>query len=81
MKSKKMYVVATSNNLKDVRVHDIFDGEVFTLETILAGLRKKLKLDNIQVSIIDDNAYIDVIDENGELNNTYSIISKTTFIK
>lgn len=81
MKSKKMYVVATSNNLQDVRVHDIFDGEVFTLETILAGLRKKLKLDNIQVSIIDDNAYIDVIDDNGELNNTYSIISKTTFIK
>lgn len=75
-----MYVVATSNDLHDVKVQDIFDGDVFTLETILSGLRKKLKLDNIQVSIIDDNAYVDVIDENGELKNTYSIISKTTFI-
>lgn len=80
MKSKKMYVVATTNNLHDVKVEDIFDADIFTLETILAGLRKKLKHKNIQVSMVDDNAYIDVIDEHDGLENTYSIISKTTFI-
>ena len=75
MFSKKMYVVATTNNLRDVKVENIYDGDVFTLDTILAGLKKKLKGLNIQVSVL-----IDVIDENNELEQTYSIISKSTFI-
>lgn len=80
MFSKKMYVVATTNNLRDVKVENIYDGDVFTLDTILSGLKKKLKGMNIQVSVLGDNAFIDVIDENNELEQSYSIISKATFI-
>ena len=77
MFSKKMYVVATSTNLRDVKVENIYDGDVFTLDTILAGLKKKLKGLNIQVSVLGDNAFID---ENNELEQSYSIISKAAFI-
>ena len=80
MFSKKMYVVATTTNLRDVKVENIYDGDVFTLDTILTGLKKKLKGFNIQVSVLGDNAFIDVIDENNELEQSYSIISKSTFI-
>ena len=80
MFSKKMYVVATTTNLRDVKVENIYDGDVFTLDTILTGLKKKLKGVNIQVSVLGDNAFIDVIDENNELEQSYSIISKSTFI-
>lgn len=75
-----MYVVATNTNLRDVKVENIYDGDVFTLDTILAGLEKKLKDMNIQVFVVGDNAFIDVIDENNELEQSYSIISKSTFI-
>ena len=80
MFSKKMYVVATTTNLRDVKVENIYDGDVFTLDTILTGLKKKLKGMNIQVSVLGDNAFIDVIDESNELEQSYSIISKSTFI-
>lgn len=80
MFTKKMYVVATTTNLRDVKVENIYDGDVFTLDTILTGLKKKLKGMNIQVSVLGDNAFIDVIDENNELEQSYSIISKSTFI-
>lgn len=80
MFSKKMYVVATTTNLRDVKVENIYDGDVFTLDTILAGLKKKLKGLNIQVSVLGDNAFIDVIDEDNELEQSYSIISKSAFI-
>lgn len=75
-----MYVVATTTNLRDVKVENIYDGDVFTLDTILTGLKKKLKGLNIQVSVLGDNAFIDVIDEDNELEQSYSIISKSTFI-
>lgn len=80
MFTKKMYVVATTTNLRDVKVENIYDGDVFTLDTILTGLKKKLKGMNIQVSVLGDNAFIDVIDENNELEQSYSIISKSTFV-
>ena len=64
MFTKKMYVVATTTNLRDVKIENIYDGDVFTLDTILTGLKKKLKGLNIQVSVIGDNAFIDVTDEN-----------------
>ena len=75
-----MYVVATTTNLRDVKVENIYDGDVFTLDSILTGLKKKLKGMNIQLSVLGDNAFIDVIDENNELEQSYSIISKSTFI-
>ena len=75
-----MYVVATTTNLRDVKIENIYDGDVFTLDTILTGLKKKLKGLNIQVSVLGDNAFIDVIDENNELEQSYSIISKSSFI-
>ena len=80
MFSEKMYVVATTNHLRDVKIENIYDGDVFTLDTILAGLKKKLKGLNIQVSVLGDNAFIDVIDEDNELVQSYSIISKSTFV-
>lgn len=75
-----MYIVATSTNLRDVKIENVYDGDVFTLDTILTGLKKKLKGLNIQVSILGDNAFIDVIDEDNELEQSYSIISKSAFI-
>ena len=81
MFTKKMYVVATTTNLRDVKVENIYDGDVFTLDTILTGLKKKLKGMNIQVSVLGDNAFIDVIDENNELEQSYSIISKEAFVE
>ena len=75
-----MYVVATTTNLRDVKVENIYDGDVFTLDSILTGLKKKLKGMNTQVSVLGDNAFIDVIDEDNELEQSYSIISKSTFI-
>lgn len=80
MFTKKMYIVATSTNLRDVKIENVYDGDVFTLDTILTGLKKKLKGLNIQVSILGDNAFIDVIDEDNELEQSYSIISKSAFI-
>ena len=80
MFTKKMYIVATTTNLRDVKIENIYDGDVFTLDTILTGLKKKLKGLNIQVSVLGDNAFIDVIDENNELEQSYSIISKSVFI-
>ena len=75
-----MYVVATTTNLRDVKIENIYDGDVFTLDTILAGLKKKLKGLNIQVSVLGDNAFIDVVDEDNELEKSYSIINKSAFI-
>ena len=81
MFTKKMYIVATTTNLRDVKIENIYDGDVFTLDTILTGLKKKLKGLNIQVSVLGDNAFIDVIDDNNELEQSYSIISKAAFIR
>lgn len=80
MFSKKFYIVATTTNLRDVKIENIYDGDVFTLDTIVNGLRKKLKGLNIQVAKLGDNAFIDVIDMNGELEQTFSIIKKDSFI-
>lgn len=80
MFSKKFYIVATTTNLRDVKVENIYDGDIFTLDTIVDGLKKKLKGLKIQVAKLGDNAFIDVIDMNGELEQTYSIIMKESYI-
>ena len=80
MKSKKFYVVATTNRLNDVSVEGVYDGDVYTLDNIIAGLKKKLKGQKLQVSKVISDAYIDVIDEHDELARTYSIIHQKTFI-
>lgn len=81
MFTKKFYIVATTNNLRDVKVEKVYDGDVFTLDTIVAGLIKRLKDLNTQVSILGDNAFIDVVDDDNLLDQTYSIIAKEAFIK
>ena len=81
MFSKKFYVVATTSNLRDVKVVNIYDGDIYTLSTIVAGWEKKLQGLNTQVSVLGDNAFIDVVNADGELEQTYSIISKESFIK
>lgn len=80
MKSKNLFVVATNNRLNDVNVEGIYDGDVYTLDDIIAGLKKKLKGQKLQISKVIRDAYIDVIDEHDELVRTYSIIKQKTFI-
>lgn len=80
MYSNKIYIVAITKNLRDVDVERVYDGNIFTLNTILHGYEKKLKDIKYQVSIIGDNAYIDII-ENKELIKTISILSKQVLLE
>ena len=80
MHSHKIYVVCSSNNMRDIQVESVYDGNVFTIDGIVAGMKSKLKNLNFQVSILGDNAFIDLIDSNDELVKTYSIISKNVML-
>lgn len=80
MHSNKIYIVASTKNLRDVYVESVYDGNVFTLDTIVYGMKKKLQGKNYQVSILGDNAYFDIVDENNELIKTISIISKVLLL-
>ena len=80
MHSHKIYVVCSSNNMRDIQVESVYDGNVFTIDGIVAGMKSKLKNRNFQVSILGDNAFIDLIDSNDELVKTYSIISKNVML-
>lgn len=81
MHSNKIYIVASTKNLRDVYVESVYDGNIFTLDTIVYGMKKKLQGKNIQVSVLNDNAFIDIVDENNELIKTISIISKVLLLK
>lgn len=81
MHSNKIYIVASTKNLRDVHVENVYDGNIFTLDTIVYGMKKKLQGKNIQVSVLNDNAFIDVVDDNNELIKTYSIISKLVLLE
>lgn len=80
MFSHKLYIVASTKNLRDVNIEETYDGELFTLDTVVQGYEKKLKGKNYQVSRIGDNAYIDVLDADDELIKTYSIITKLAML-
>lgn len=80
MHTHKIYVVCSSNNMRDIQVENVYDGNVFTIDSIVAGMKNKLKNLNFQVSILGDNAFIDLIDSNDELVKTYSIISKNVML-
>lgn len=80
MHTHKIYVVCSSNNMRDIQVENVYDGNVFTIDSIVAGMKSKLKGLNFQVSILGDNAFIDLIDSNDELVKTYSIISKNAML-
>lgn len=81
MHSQKIYIVASTKNLRDVYVERVYDGNIFTLDTIVYGMKKKLQGKNIQVSVLNDNAFIDIVDEQNELIKTYSIISKVMLLE
>lgn len=81
MHSNKIYIVASTKNLRDVNVESVYDANIFTLDNIVYGMKKKLKGKNIQVSVLNDNAFIDVIDDSNELIKTYSIISKLVLLE
>ena len=81
MYSHKVYVVATTKNIRDVNIEAVYDGDVFTVDSIVAGLKDQLKGLNHHVSIYGDNAYIDIIDSHDELIKTYSIIEKFVMLK
>lgn len=81
MHSQKIYIVASTKNLRDVYVESVYDGNIFTLDTIVYGMKKKLQGKNIQVSVVNDNAFIDVVDDSNELIKTYSIISKVLLLE
>lgn len=80
MHSHKIYVLCSSSNMRDIHVENVYDGNVFTIDSIVAGMKTKLKGLNFQVSILGDNAFIDLIDSNNELVKTYSIISKNAML-
>lgn len=80
MHSHKIYVVCSSSNMRDIHVENVYDGKVFNIDSIVAGMKNKLKGLNFQVSILGDNAFIDLIDSNNELVKTYSIISKDAML-
>ena len=80
MHSHKIYVLCSSSNMRDVHVENVYDGNVFTIDSIVAGMKTKLKGLHFQVSILGDNAFIDLIDSNNELVKTYSIISKVAML-
>lgn len=81
MHSNKIYIVASTKNLRDVYVENVYDGSIFTLDNIVYGMKKKLQGKNIQVSVLNDNAFIDVVDDSNELIKTYSIISKLVLLE
>jgi len=81
MYSHKVYVVATTQNIRDVHIEAVYDGDVFTVDSIVAGLKDQLKGLNHHVSIYGDNAYIDILDSHDELIKTYSIIEKFVMLK
>ena len=81
MHSQKIYIVASTKNLRDVYVESVYDGNIFTLDTIVYGMKKKLQGKNFQVSVLNDNAFIDVVDNNNELIKTYSILSKLVLLE
>ena len=66
--------------MRDIHVENVYDGKVFTIDSIVAGMKNKLKGLNFQVSILGDNAFIDLIDSSNELVKTYSIISKNAML-
>lgn len=80
MFSHKIFIVASTKNLRDVNIEETYDGDIFSLDTIINGYEKKLKGQNYQVSRIGDNAYIDVLDADNELIKTYSIITKLVML-
>lgn len=80
MHTHKIYVLCSSSNMRDIHVDNVYDGNVFTIDSIVAGMKNKLKGLNFQVSILGDNAFIDLIDSNNELVKTYSIISKDAML-
>lgn len=81
MYSHKIYIVAVTENIRDVKVKNVYDGDVFTLNSIVAGLKDQLKGLNYHVAINGENAYIDLIDQHDELVETYSIIAKNLMLK
>lgn len=81
MHSNKIYIVASTKNVRDVYVESVYDGNIYTLNTIVYGMEKKLKGKNIQISMLNDNAFIDVVDDSNELIKTYSIISKMVLLE
>ncbi len=80
MFSKNFYIVATTTNVRDVKIEHVYDGDVFTLNTIVAGVKKSLHDQMIQCSMFADSAFIDVLGEDGELKQTYSIVGKQAFV-
>lgn len=81
MYSHKIYIVTSARNILDVKVDNTYDGDVFTIDNIIAGFKKKFRNAKHQISVVGDNAYIDIIDNNDELIKTYSIISKQVLLK
>lgn len=80
MHSHKVYVVAVTEQSRDVRIFHVYDGDVYDVDIILAGLKDMLKGQRYHVSVFNDNAYIDIVNSKDELIKTYSIISKVAML-
>lgn len=82
MYSHRVYIVATTKRVRDVVIDNVYDAEMFTRDTIIAGIEKQLKGMNYDITKYGDNAYIDLISEDGEmLVKTISIVAKNIMLK
>ena len=82
MYSHKVYIVATTKRVRDVNINNVYDSELFTLDTIIAGIEKQLKDMKYDITKYGDNAYIDLISSDGEvLLKTFSIVAKNIMLK
>jgi len=81
MHSHKIYIVASTENVRDVHIQNVYDGDVFTLDSIVAGLKDQLKGLRHYISSDGSKAYIDIIDSQNELVKTISIVSKNVMLK
>lgn len=81
MFNKDIYVVSVGYpNVRDIRIEQYFDADIFDLETILSGYKKQLKGLKIQVSRNNDDGFIDVINNHGTIDRTYGIIKVKGFV-
>ena len=81
MFTKELYIVCVNYpDMRDVKIDRFYEGEFYNLDMLIKGYEKMLKGLNIQVSKYDNEAYIDVINQDKMIERTYSFIKKTGLV-
>ena len=87
MHSHRVYVVTSverSHDIHsidfDVHIVNVYDSKIFTVDSLIEGLKGKLKGQMYRVSRRGNNGYIDVVDDDDEVIKSYFIISKIAML-